>query len=196
MKEYTFVEIDMRKDFSDDPRAALPVPGTLGLVGKMAILEAEAHAVIEVFDHHSESDPTSQEEFKEFPPHCLMGTWGFQRIEGLSRTTIQLLKNTYNAWDGMKNTTYPDNLVIVEGGLKKADLIVVGGVVTGICVKAFVEGAIDRGMAKKIIVISDCVANLATTEIPSTSTLFKNWSHEGVVITTFDSFVKQYIKKD
>ncbi len=222
MKEYTVVEIDMRNDFSDDPRAALPVPGTLAMVGKMRILEYYSRCVIDVFDNHHNDDPVSQEEFKKFLPHCIVGTWGHKRIGGLcdyyqmknaedhthkTGTFIQVRwpKNTYDAWEGMKGED-PERFVELDDmkewekafykEIGRDEILVVGGVVTGICVKAFIEGAIKRGMSKRIIVISDCVANLDLPLIPSTESLFKDWSHQGVVITSFDAFVKQYIMKD
>jgi len=188
---YTIVEIDMRNDFSDDPRAALPVPGTLGLVGKIAVLEESAKNVLEVMDNHSESDPTSQEEFRKFPPHCIIGSWGHKRISGLNRSTLQLFKNTYDAWMGMHNSTYPSNIDTAMELLENSNTIVVVGVVTGICVKAFIEGAMERGMAEKTIIIRDCTANLDASGVPSTRTLFKYWSEKGIRIISFEEFIKE-----
>ena len=72
--------------------------------------------------------------------------------------------------------------------------MVVGGVVTGICIKAFVEGVIEKGMAEKTIVISDCVANLEGVEgISSTEELFSAWKDSGVGIMSFEDFVKEHL---
>ena len=113
-KYFVFVEIDMRNDFADDPRAVLPVPGTYGLVGKMRAIEDLASDVVEVYDHHNINDPISQEEFKLFPPHCVpkvttramrgnpdYSGWGHDRIAGLAKSDFKVPKNTYDFWKGM-----------------------------------------------------------------------------------------------
>jgi len=194
MKDYIFVEIDMRNDFSDDPRAVLPVPGMLGTVGKMAALEQHAKKVVIAADTHAEDDPISQKEFEEFGPHCVPGTWGWDRVLGLPPeldTVFEVQKNTYDTWEGMGED---DSKLLMFLG--EEDPIVVGGVVTGICVRAFIEGAIKRGLTKRVILITDCVANLDIKGMPTSRVLFREWSHQGIVISSYESFVKQYIMKD
>ena len=198
---YTFVEIDMRNDFADDPRAVLPVPGTYALVGKMCVLEEDADLVVEVYDNHEEGDPVSQEEFKSFPPHCIPGTWGHERIPGLHTPEFasfkRFPKNTYDAWGcqvGMDSCTESTGRFLSI--IQESEMVVVGGVVTGICVKAFVEGMIGKGLAGKTVVISDCVANLEGAEgIPSTEELFTAWEEAGVTIQTFEEFLKHHLVK-
>lgn len=195
---YVFIEIDMRNDFADDPRAVLPVPGTYAIVGKMRVLEEKADTVVEVYDSHCEDDAVSQEEFKTFPPHCIPGTWGHERIPGLYSPTkpgayVKMAKNTYDAWKGMDGDACAErSLDAFETIIKDSERIVVGGVVTGICVKAFVEGMISRGYAKKTTVIADCVANLEGTEgILKTVKLFSEWTKDGVLVQAFEDFVKE-----
>ncbi len=198
MTGYTFVEIDMRKDFSDDPRAILPVPGTLAIVGKMRVIEEYSDLVLEVYDNHLQDDPVSQEEFKSFPPHCIPGTWGHERIAGLftpeePERLKRFPKNTYDVWKCEVGTdvcnAQTDNLL---KKLKGSSKIVVGGVVTGICVKAFIEGIIENDLADRTILISDCVANLeGVGGIPSTEELFTAWRNNNVAILTFEEFIKE-----
>lgn len=200
--EYVFVEVDMRNDFADDPRAVLPVPGTYGLVGKMRVLEDLLKKVIEVYDNHSVEDPVSQEEFKTFNPHCLIGTWGHDRISGLAKSSIKVPKNTYDFWEGMK-VSEPAPKDLLNNQLKKAirilnksELIVVGGIVTGICVKAFIDGIIEKGLANRTVIISDCVSNLeGVPGVKSTKELFDEWSSptNGIRVMTFDDFIKTVI---
>jgi nicotinamidase-related amidase len=159
---YVFVEIDMRNDFADDPRAVLPVPGTYALVGKMHVLESLAELLIEVHDDHSQDDPVSKEEFKTFPPHCVRGTWGHERIGGLytpkeKNKYRRYAKNSYDAWKGKIGGSKTDKAEIERFTkiLCESERIVVGGLVTGICVNAFLDGIIAQGLAKKTVVISD-----------------------------------------
>jgi len=202
MVKYTFVEIDMRNDFADDPRAALPVPGTYAIVGKMRVLQENADLVIEVFDKHREDDPVSQEEFNTFPPHCIPGTWGYERIPGLFTPEFgsfkRFPKNTLDPWGcqvGKDSCTESSGRFLTL--VQESEMVVVGGVVTGICIKAFVDGLIERGLAGKSVVISDLVANLEGVEgIPSTDELFTAWREAGVVVQTFEEFVQENIQSE
>ncbi len=184
-----FVEIDMRNDFADDPRAALPVPGTYALVGKMRVVEDLVDEVLETFDHHEADDEASQKEFEIFGPHCVPGTWGHERIAGLAPSR-SMPKNTYDFWKGVGMDGAPPSWA--EELVMGADLIYVGGVVTGICVNAFINGAIEKGLAPKLRVISDCVANLEGAEgVDSTEDLFNKWTGAGVTVIGFDEAIKE-----
>ena len=198
MKKYVFAEIDMRNDFADDPRAVLPVPGTYAIVGKMAVLEKNASSIIIAADTHELDDPVSKDEFKSFPPHCVPGTWGWNRIPGLTRFEegdLRITKNSYDTWKGMigEGVEAPVAKLIMRK-FKNVDTIVVGGIVTGICVKAFMDGAIERGLsrAKKLIVITDCVANLDIDGVPKTEDLFNEWDTAGAKLMTYEEFVNEY----
>jgi nicotinamidase-related amidase len=196
---YTFIEIDMRNDFANDPRAVLPTPGTYELVGKMHALEKEANFLVEVFDNHATDDPASINEFKTYPPHCIPGTWGHERIGGLPIPHINQLfrlpKNSYDTWQGMKGYHQSmSDLARLVSVIENSELILVGGVVTGICVKAFIDGIINHGFAFKTIVVSDCVANLENIQdIPSNEELFKRWTDAGVRVSTFSETINQYL---
>lgn len=196
---YVFVEIDMRNDFADDPRAILPVPGTYALVGRMRVLEESSALLIEAYDDHTGDDPVSKEEFKSFPPHCVPGTWGHKRIAGLfssrnPRRHWKFRKNSYDAWKGIIQGSAKDRKEVqsFERVLAKAERIVVGGVVTGICVKAFMDGVISRGFAGKTTVISDCIANLeAVSGVPKTKDCYEEWKKAGARVMTFEEFIKE-----
>jgi len=193
--EYIFVEVDMRKDFSNDPRSSLGVPGALEIVGKMAVIEDNSRVILEIMDSHEFDDPVSQEEFDTYGEHCVPGTWGHNRIEGLpdfEDGDLHLKKNTYDAWVGMTTEMECQNPSVLKV-LRTFDAIVVGGVVTGICIKAFIDGIISRDLAKKTIVISDCVANLDMDGIPTTEECFKEWKEAGVRVMSYKSFITEFV---
>jgi nicotinamidase/pyrazinamidase len=76
-----FVDIDTQHDFMD-PRGALHVPGAEQIVPNLKRLLATAIEctipVVSTADHHAPDDP----EFTTygFPPHCVEGTCGAQRL--------------------------------------------------------------------------------------------------------------------
>lgn len=185
--EYTFINRGNHKfpeGFSDDPRSALPVPGMLGLVGKIAVLEEYSLKRIVVSDSHESNDI----EFKEYPPHCVRGTWGVQQTIGLMCDMPEnlILKSTTDVWEsgiGAWNQAIGDNL-------ERTTPIVVVGVVTEICVKAFIDGAISRGYTDRLIVISDCIAGLNQFECDK---CLVEWKAQGVTILTYAEFIIKYI---
>jgi len=74
-----FVDIDTQHDFMD-PDGALPVPGAGRLLTNLSTLAqyARTHGVpvLASADAHSEDD----DEFEQFPPHCVAGTAGQNKI--------------------------------------------------------------------------------------------------------------------
>jgi len=196
MKPYHFVEIDMRNDFADDPRANLPVPGTYAMVGKMRVVEEAAARVIELFDHHDVDDFVSLDEFEQYPPHCVPDSWGHRRIGGLftpppgeEERLTRVPKNNVEVWPGMVKFKGDDSDDTLETTLKDAETVVVGGVVTQICVDWFVRGAVLRGLAKKLIIVRDCIAGLESDELPPEDTVIASWEEAGVRIMSFGEFL-------
>jgi len=196
MKPYYFVEIDMRNDFADDPRSNLPVPGTYAIVGKMRALEEAATRIIEVFDHHDVDDVVSLDEFECYPPHCVPGSWGHQRIGGLfvpppgeEGRLVRIPKNNVEVWPGMANYKGDDSDNALNLALQGTETIVVGGVVTQICIDRFVQGAVARGLTKKIIVVRDCIAGLETDDLPPEDLVIESWKEAGVQIMNFGEFL-------
>jgi len=187
MGNIVVVEIDMRKDFSDQPDAALPVNGCLGIVGYLRVVESKGDIVIEIHDSHKKNDP----EFEDYPPHCVSGTWGHQRIDGLPKSDFRIPKTGTDVWDSAADK----NIKLMESLFTTADKIIVGGVVTGICVDAFVKGAIERNYGGKLVVIRECVANLSKMDdVKSEESCFSAWNSEGVDIVDFDAALKSTFK--
>ena len=196
MKPYYFVEIDMRNDFADDPRSNLPVPGTYAMVGKMRVREEAAVKVIEVFDHHDVDDFVSLDEFEQYPPHCVPDSWGHQRIGGLfipslgeEGRLVRIPKNNVEVWPGMANYKGDDADDALDQSLQGAETIVVGGVVTQICVDWFVKGAIVGGLTEKLIIVRDCIAGLPGGDLPPEDVVISSWKEAGVRVMSFEEFL-------
>ena len=187
--KYLCVEIDFINDFADTPRAALPVPGCLEAAMKFGYIEAEVKNVLSIRDYHEADNETTIKEWDVWPEHAKVGTWGADRIPSMLesvrwRSGGNVLKNNYDAWEGLIGVFdqgYTEKHI--RDIIDRFDMIFVGGVVTGICVKAFIDGAIERGYADKLVVVSDCVANLEDIpDVQSTEELFNDWLSNGVDI--------------
>ena len=80
MKNIFFFDIDTQRDFML-PSGALYVPGAERIVSKLRRLFdfARKHeiSILSSVDAHAADDP----EFRQFPPHCVVGTEGQKKIE-------------------------------------------------------------------------------------------------------------------
>ncbi|MEN3203829.1 MAG: isochorismatase family cysteine hydrolase [Atribacterota bacterium] len=80
--------------------------------------------IIYVCDAHRENDP----EFRLFPPHCVVGSWGAQVVTELAPKEGEILlpKTKFSAFCGT-----PLDLILREEGIVSLELV---GVCTNICV--------------------------------------------------------------
>ena len=90
MKKAVLIDVDTQNDFMRR-NGALYVPEAEDIIPRVAdLLEYAAGCgirVISTMDTHTKDDP----EFAEFPPHCIKGTPGWEKIEeSLLDDTIQL----------------------------------------------------------------------------------------------------------
>ncbi len=80
MKSIFFIDIDTQRDFML-PSGALYVPGAERMIPKLRRLFDFARnyniTILSSADAHIPNDP----EFKQFPPHCVQGTLGQQKID-------------------------------------------------------------------------------------------------------------------
>jgi nicotinamidase/pyrazinamidase len=171
-----YIDIDTQHDFMDSD-GALSVPGAAKLVPNIARLYAAARErgipVIATMDAHSQNDP----EFEEygFPPHCVRGTHGQEKIPA----TIGM-KNSLITREGTGELSYLPPQVIIEkvafsvftnphaenlilrrvpqlAGITPGEAAyVVFGVATDYCVKAAAIGLAERGA--KVFVVEDAIA--------------------------------------
>lgn len=161
-----FFDIDTQNDFIE-PSGALYVPGAETLKPVYRKISAFARergiTVLASADAHSENDP----EFAQFPPHCVAGSAGQQKIsetlpelfyiqpndeqavreEDFRHRCVQFEKQTFNVFSNPKAERYLQQL--------QPQKVVVYGVATDYCVKAAVEGLLERRF--KVILLTDAI---------------------------------------
>jgi nicotinamidase/pyrazinamidase len=159
-----FFDVDTQLDFLY-PAGALYVPGAEVLEARIAYLNrlaaSKGAVVISTMDAHSENDI----EFRQWPPHCVVGTTGQNKplatllgrrmtlpsapvqfeITGVEQ--ILLEKQTT---DCFTNPNLPALLERLQAGRA-----IVYGVVTEVCVKNAALGLLRAG--KQVIVVTDAV---------------------------------------
>lgn len=156
-----FLDVDTQIDFVE-PSGKLYARGAEAIKPNLARLVALAQAtklpLVSSVDAHADGDA----EFGQFPPHCLRGTKGQEKLAE-TRTGREVVVASAPA------KTLPDprtEHVVLEKqvfpvfGNENADAIFertgadtfyVFGVVTEVCVSAAVLGLLDRGYAVKVV---------------------------------------------
>jgi nicotinamidase/pyrazinamidase len=156
-----FIDIDTQRDFLEST-GALYVTGSEAIVANLGKLTEYARKhdipIFATTCAHRADDP----EFRLFPPHCLVGTQGQENINE-------------TAWSGtvyLPESDFPDkpppHLTIEKSDYdlfshpgadrlvtlydRDRPTFVVYGVATDYCVKAAVEGLLDRGCRVAIVV--------------------------------------------
>ncbi|MFB3825192.1 MAG: cysteine hydrolase family protein [Bryobacteraceae bacterium] len=170
-----FFDIDTQIDFMF-PAGALYVPGAERIVEKVAALNryAAAHGipVVSDMDAHTEDD----QEFKTWPPHCVIGTAGqlkpaatmlekrvlipYRPVQVQVEGAAQILFEK-DALDLFTNPNLPALLAALE-----ADRYVVYGVVTEYCVRLAALGLLATG--KPVTLVTDAVETLKAEDRDAT----------------------------
>ncbi len=154
-----FVDIDTQLDFMM-PEGSLYVPGAEQLIPRLARLfdYASSHGVpvLSSADNHPQDDP----EFKQFPPHCLAGTPGQEKLRETLMSQpvvlqprapepddfahlieqhgqIVLTKTVFDVWSNPHAEAFVRSVSVDE--------YIVFGVTTEYCVRLAVLGLIERG---------------------------------------------------
>jgi nicotinamidase/pyrazinamidase len=164
-----FWDVDTQVDFLD-PAGKLYVPGSERIIPNLGALTKFAAAknilVIASADAHTMQDP----EFQEYPPHCLQGTPGQQKVPEtvLPRHCIvpnhpaelpRVLENFQQLIVEKQATdvfTNPNVEKLLERVGKREILLY--GVVTEICLSLAAQGLRQRGY--KVHMVKDAVAHL------------------------------------
>ncbi len=165
-----FIDVDTQLDFVV-PSGALYVPGAERLIPVWTRLREQAAAagitIVSTVDAHDEDDP----EFAAWPPHCVLGTLGQRKPEGLTCANPHMQRTQSHvpaAWpDGApaqivvhKKTTdcfaEPNFVRVLE--LLNADRYAVYGVATEVCVRHALRGLLGTG--KKVDVLTDAIREL------------------------------------
>ncbi|MGC2323170.1 MAG: isochorismatase family cysteine hydrolase [Terriglobales bacterium] len=164
-----FWDVDTQMDFML-PEGKLYVPGAETIIPTLARLTqwAEQHDVLVVAsaDAHQPGD----EEFSQYPPHCLAGTPGQKKIPETSLAPQFTIPNRSGA--ELPDPARYEQIVIEK---RKFDVftnpntefllarlgrpeVVLYGVVTEICVSAAGRGLLDRGY--RVTVVEDAIRHL------------------------------------
>jgi len=148
--------VDMQNDFVHE-KGALRVPAAAATVGPIRELLTRARErgvqVLFTQDWHSPDD----EEFRIWPAHCLVGTWGAEIIAELAprANEARVKKTTY---DPFFRTELEE--LLRESGIKN---LVVVGTVANICVLHAAGSAALRGF--RVVVPKDGVSALTEFDL-------------------------------
>ena len=146
----SLIIIDMLNDFVRE-NGSLVVPKAKSLIPNQKMLLDTFNRldmpVLYLTDNHQPDD----DEFEQWPPHAVIGTWGSKVIDELkpdSETQV-IRKRRYSGFFGTDL-----DLRLRE---KKIETILLVGVLTDICVMYTSADAASRGY--KVVVISDATAS-------------------------------------
>ncbi len=166
-----FVDVDTQADFML-PGGNLYVPGAEQIIPNLVrLLEfARVHGVTVVSstDAHSASD----EEFRQFPPHCVKGTPGQKKLPETLLERWMVLPNEKQSLPAQDETFHCRQWILEK---QKFDLFtnvhaaslfqklmaaqyVVFGVATEYCVRAAVLGLLERG--RPVAVVEDAIREI------------------------------------
>lgn len=143
-------KVDIQNDFCDE-NGTMYVPGVENIKENIQRLDRYPFDLtMGSGDSHDEDDV----EFETFPKHCVTGTWGAKLAFGICEPNVFFEKKTYDVGNE------PLFKKIYNEYVENDDTIVVYGVVTEICVDAFIKSAAKINKNVKFIVISDAIKEL------------------------------------
>lgn len=144
-----FFDVDTQLDFLF-PAGALYVPGAEQIAPALGALTRFAKErgipIVSTMDTHQEDDP----EFKQWKPHCVRDTQGWQKYAATLAGQTIFEKNRIEFFEDEKLARLLDDL--------EADRFVVYGLVTEYCVKAAAFGLLRRGA--RVELVSDAIRSL------------------------------------
>ena len=146
-----FFDIDTQIDFMF-PAGALYVHGAERIVSVIAQLNQCAEIVVSTMCAHQENDP----EFRDWPPHCIVGTTGQLKPQSTVRASGQIILEKQQL-DLFTNPNLPKLLKDLA-----ADEYVVYGVVTEYCVRLAALGLLKTG--KPVTLVTDAIQSLRAEE--------------------------------
>lgn len=185
------VDIDTQRDFLE-PTGALFVPGSTAIVPNLVLLTRFARdhrfPILATACAHTPEDP----ELKTFPPHCMMGTAGQERVEATfhaasvildERTRVPveipphltLLKQQYDLF------THPHADELIALYALSQPIFVVYGVATDYCVVAAVHGLLNRHC--RIALVVDAIRAI---DDQAEARILTEFARRGVLLTLTD----------
>jgi nicotinamidase/pyrazinamidase len=183
-----FVDIDTQRDFLD-PDGALYVPGSVEILSNLAQLSrfaAEHHIpILATACAHGTDDP----ELTQFPPHCMAGTPGQERVPATFRPdSVVLAPEERLEGDLPAHLTLEKRELDVFSRIDAADLVarynrgrptfVVYGVATDYCVRFNVEGLLRCQC--RVAVVADAVRAI---DPASEAGILTDFARRGVLLT-------------
>jgi len=186
-----FVDIDTQRDFLE-PTGALFVPGSTAIVPRLARLTRFARdqriPILATACSHSPDDP----ELKTFPPHCMIGTAGQERIDATwcagsvifdeqaqvpaeAPPHLTLLKRQYDLF------THPHAAELIALYAGDQPIFVVYGVATDYCVGAAVHGLLARHC--RIALVVDAIRAIDNV---AEAGILTDFARRGVLLTMTD----------
>ncbi len=157
-----FVDVDTQVDFLD-PGGALFMAGSAEIVPRLERLTAFAREqripILATACAHTPDDP----EFRQFPPHCMVGTPGQERIAA-TRWPDSLVLDDHAAvpaaiprhltiWKHEFDCfSHPRASEVAALYMANRPVFVVYGVATDYCVSAAVEGLLERNCRVALVV--------------------------------------------
>ena len=186
-----FVDIDTQRDFLE-PAGALFVPGSTAIVPNLARLARFAREqripILATACAHTPEDP----ELKTFPPHCMIGTAGQERVEATFCANslmfderaqlpaarpphLTLLKRQYDLF------THPHADELIALYATGLPVFVVHGVATDYCVAAAVRGLLARHC--RIALVVDAIRAI---DNQAEAGILTEFARRGVLLTMTD----------
>jgi nicotinamidase/pyrazinamidase len=192
-----FWDVDTQVDFMH-PEGKLYVPGAEQVIGNVQRLNnwAKAHnvQVLSSVDAHLPTDA----EFKDYPPHCLVGTPGQKKVAGTSLGNQFVVPNhaihlpdelsSFNQIVVEKQATdvfTNPNIESLVRKVAKSKEILLYGVVTEICVDKAARGLIQRG--HRVHIVGDAIQHL---DANTAQTTVKHILQNGGRVMTTDEVVE------
>ncbi len=190
-----FLDIDTQNDFIHSD-GALYVPGAEKLIDiydeiSVYALDNEI-TILASADAHDENDS----EFSQFPPHCVKNTEGQKKIKetlpeiffvqpndgkkvkktDLQKSNVLFEKQTFDVFSNPKIETYLNFLLPKQ--------VVVYGVATDYCVKAAVEGLLQRKFP--VLLLTDAIR---AVDSQNEQKVLDELAAKGAQLGTFDHLV-------
>ncbi|UCG58024.1 MAG: cysteine hydrolase [Phycisphaerales bacterium] len=210
MKKATvFWDVDTQYDFMD-PRGKLYVPGAEGIIDAVSEIRRFAlengFSIIADIDWHSPTNAEISEtpDFKQtFPPHCIAGDPGGDRVGYLGDVPIEYVDTDYMGTDALRKLAARDQFHIVIRKesidvfsnpntdelveLTQPKSMVVFGVALDFCVYYVLKG-LAKHPNIRLYVLKDAVKGL---DVRPEEEIFDELRRMGVVITDFDEFKRR-----
>jgi len=166
--EYILVDIDTQNDFMNPNGSLYMQDSDVRIPNVVRLIEWAGRSGIPVLstqDSHVENDP----EFEQFPPHCVIGTWGQQKIPGTLLEPHKVVNCQGEAVDVRTVFDTCRQLIFEKPTLDLFDnpsaekvmaelspeYFVVAGVATDYCVKIVVEDLLK--LNKNVILVIDAI---------------------------------------